>query len=395
MITNVVSLPSSRPRLWTPRIALVLLAQFLFGLGWSAYLVQPKYLATTFGADAVTISHVTVMSPVAAVVVLPLTLALIDRGRRPWIFRAGLLLLFLASLGYASGPKLGPFIYLLQAMIGAAYVLSYNASASVIADRAPPERLGEAIGLLGASNVVTNALATALAETLATHFGWAFAFRTSAVLALVALALSGQLTEEARPRTGVAAVPLGPAVRGPLGRVLVVSALMGAAFSAMFTFHQPYALSLGGKTVAPFFIGFTITAVATRVFIGSLGDRHGHRIVSLVTMVGYGTVALATSRMNVSYLWAYGLAFGAAHGILYPTLNTHAVHLAPASARGRAITAYGGAFNVGVAIATLLWGRIAGTYGLPSVFVAAALVAYAGVLLLATRRPRVTSSLGG
>jgi MFS family permease len=167
--------------------------------------------------------------------------------------------------------------------------------------------------------------------------------------------------------------------------VLIASALMGATFSAMFTFYQPYALSLGGKSVSPFFVGFTITAVLTRVLIGSLGDRFGHREVSIGAMFAYGTVALVTSRLQVDYLWAYGLAFGTAHGILYPTLNTHGVHAAPAGARGRVFTVYGGAFNVGVVLATLTWGKVAVTSGYPSVFVGASLVAYLGALVLLTR----------
>jgi MFS family permease len=167
--------------------------------------------------------------------------------------------------------------------------------------------------------------------------------------------------------------------------VLIASAFMGATFSAVFTFYQPYALSLGGKSVSSFFVGFTVTAVLTRVLIGSLGDRFGHREVSVGAMLAYGTVALAMSRLQIDHLWAYGLAFGTAHGILYPTLNTHGVHAAPAGARGRVFTVYGGAFNVGVVLATLSWGKLAASRGFPSVFVAASLVCYVGTMVLLTR----------
>jgi MFS family permease len=388
MIARSASLSPPRSKLWSPRVGLVLTAQLLFGLGWSAYLVQPKYLATTFGADAGTISHVTVMSPLAAVAILPIALSVMDRVSRVRLFRTGLLLLFAASIGYLQVDHFGPALFVLQATVGASYVLSYNASASIIADEAPPDRLGEAIGLLGASNVVTNAIATTLAEYLATRYGWAATFRTSAGLALVALALSTRLSEKKMVRGERPRAPLVASLRGPLGVVLAASALAGAAFSAMFTFHQPYALSLGGKSVSPFFVGFTVTAVGTRVLLGSLGDRLGHREVSLAAMLAYGTVALATARLQVDHLWAYGLAFGAAHGVLYPTLNTHGVHAAPDGARGRVITLYGGAFNVGVAIATLAWGSVARAFGFPAVFVGAALAAYAGAGVLATRAAR-------
>lgn len=388
MTAPAASFPEPRSKILTPRIAKVLAAQFCFGLAWSAFLVVPKFLATELHADAETISHVTVMSPAMAVLVLPFAVAVMDRWNRTRIFRTGIVLLLLASLGYAWGPHAVPLLGLFQAMIGVSYILSYNSSASVIVDEVAPERLGEAVGFLGASNVVTNAIATTLAEHVSGVFGWSVAFGSSAVFALGALAISMGLHDERKRSNQAALEPLGPALRGPLGRVLIASALMGATFSAMFTFYQPYALSLGGKSVSAFFVGFTITAVLTRVLIGSLGDRFGHREVSVGAMFAYGTVALVTSRLHVDYLWAYGLAFGTAHGILYPTLNTHGIHAAPAGTRGRVFTVYGGSFNVGVVLATLSWGKLAASRGFPVVFVGASLVSYLGTLVLLTRGAR-------
>jgi predicted MFS family arabinose efflux permease len=99
-------------------------------------------------------------------------------------------------------------------------------------------------------------------------------------------------------------------------------------------------------------------------------------------MVAYGGVAIATAWLDVRYLFAYGLAFGAAHGVLYPTLSTEGVHAAPDGARGRALALYGGAFNVGVAIATLAWGEIAGKFGFIALFLVAGAVALLGAALL-------------
>jgi predicted MFS family arabinose efflux permease len=326
------------------------------------------------------------MSPLAAIATIPITVSLLDRVSRVWLFRVGLLLLLAASVGYTTVHHLTPLLFLLQGGVGASYSLAFNASAAAVADEAPRERLGEAIGLLGASNVVTNAIATTLAENVARGFGWNAAFEMSAALAIVALFLSTRLEERRHVHPNAKPVRILPAVRGPFGVVLVGSALMGAAFSAMFTFHQPYVLSLGGKSVSPFFVGFTISAVGVRLFFGSLGDRFGHRRVSRVAMLAYGAVALATAWLRVDFLWLYGLAFGAAHGVLYPTLNTDGVHAAPDGARGRAIALYGGAFNVGVAIATFCWGRIAARAGFAPVFVTAAAVCVLGAGVLGQKR---------
>jgi MFS family permease len=367
-------------------VTTILAAQLAFGLGWSAYLVQPKYLAGALGATPEHLSRIAMMSPIASIAMIPVTVSLMDRVSRVLLFRAGLVLLLAASLGYTTVHHLTPLLYVLQGMVGASYALAYNSSAAAVADEAPRERLGEAIGLLGASNVVTNAIATTLAENIARSFGWQAAFQTSAGLAIVALGMSTRLEGRTAPQHHTKPARIGPSLKGPFGVVLVGSALMGAAFSAMFTFHQPYVLRLGGKSVSPFFIGFTIAAVSIRLFFGSLGDRFGHRQVSCFAMVAYGAVALATAWLRVDYLWAYGLAFGAAHGVVYPTLSTDGVHAVPEGARGRSIALYGGAFNVGVAIATYTWGKIAGAFGFHAVFIAAAGVAFLGALVLSDSR---------
>jgi MFS family permease len=376
-------LPPPRPSLWTRRVITILSAQLAFGLGWSAYLVQPKFLAGALRANPDQMARVAMMSPIAAIAMIPVTVALMDRVSRVWIFRSGLLILLAASIGYTTVHQLTPLLYLLQGAVGASYSLAYNASAAAVADEAPRERLGEAIGLLGASNVVTNAIATTLAENLARAFGWTAAFEASGFLAVIALLISIRLEDRRVAHVATSLAGIVPSLRGPFGTVLVGSALMGAAFSAMFTFHQPYVLRLGGKSVSPFFVGFTVAAVGMRVLFGSLGDRYGHRQISRLAMTAYGLVAFATAWLKVGYLWVYGLAFGAAHGVLYPTLSTDGVHAAPEGARGRALALYGGAFNVGVAVATFGWGKIAEAMGFPAVFIGAASVAFLGVLVLA------------
>ena len=381
---------AARPFFAEPRFWLVLTAQTAFGLGWSVYLILPKYFATALGADAASIGHVSAMSGFAAVTAIPVVIALIDRvGRRP-LFQMGCLLLVALALGFTQVDRLGPFVYLLQAAVGSAFVLAFNASATMITDFAPPERLGQAIGILGAANMATNAISTIAAEHLAHGVGWDAAFQLSAVMGIVGLLLSLWVRE--RPRVVPRTEPAGRSEAKPLGpllRVLLVGALAGAPFSAMFTFQQPYALELGALQVSAFFAGFTFASVAVRVFFGSLGDRVGRRLVSCAAMVGYAVIALLTTRLQVGWLWAYGIGFGLAHGVFYPTLNALAVELAAERARGRVITLFNGAFNAGYGLSTLLWGFVADRRGYPMLFLLAAAVSlWAAVLLVAGVRRR-------
>ena len=133
----------------------------------------------------------------------------------------------------------------------------------------------------------------------------------------------------------------------------------------MFTFQQPFALELGARQVAAFFAGFTLASVAVRVFFGSLGDRTAGGSISCLALLGYALVSLVTSKLQVGWLWAYGIGFGLAHGVFYPTLNALAVELAAGAARGRVITLFNGAFNAGYGLSTLLWGWVAARARLP------------------------------
>jgi MFS family permease len=309
-------------------------------------------------------------------------LALIDRiGRRP-LAQAGALLLALLSVGYMFVDRVGPLVYALQALTGASFVLAFNANITLATDEVPPERLGQAIGILGAANMSMNAVATAVGERVAETAGWSTVFSLGALAAVVALVLSFAIVEDRSLVPTASSAPGSTPRLGALLPLLGVSALVGATFSAMFTFQQPYAVELGARRISEFFVGFTATAVAVRLLLGSLGDRHGRKRISALSLILYGTVALVTAKLRVGFLWAYGAAFGLAHGVLYPTLNAYAIEVVSPRERGRVIALYNGAFNVGTALSALAWGALAEHAGYPAVFVSAAVLSYAAVVLL-------------
>ena len=137
-----------------------------------------------------------------------------------------------------------------------------------------------------------------------------------------------------------------------------------------------------------FFIGFTASAVACRLFFGTLGDTRGHRQVSLGAVLLYSVSALLCVWLDPDLLWVYGLVFGTAHGILYPTLNALVLARLPASRRGMGMALYNGAFNVGMTCGGFGWGMLAAHYGYTALFTTASLIALlAAIPLLHAERP--------
>jgi MFS family permease len=395
-LTSPIELaPSPESRLFSPRLALLLAVQTVFGFGWSLYLISPKFWVVALGADANTIGRVSATGALASVLAIPLAAGGLDRiGRRPF-FRMGSALIVATSLIYLAVHRMGPLVYVAQAGTSIAFVLAFNASATLIADLAPPERLGQAIGIVGAANMATNAVAIVVAERIAERYGWPSVFRVGAVAGTAALLLSLLMREtsstievvaphrDARPRAGWSSS----------ATALLAAALTGVAFNALFTFTQPYALSLGAKELRSFFVGFTMAGVLSRTFLGRIGDRFGHRRVSSGAAILYAAAALGAIALDPHRLWPFGALFGMAHGILYPTLNAFMLGTMPSTWRGRAMIFYNGAFNVGSGLGGLGWGALAARSGYRSVFAAAGIVALgAAAVLFRRHRPSRTET---
>lgn len=371
-------------RLFTRDVALILIAQTAFGFAWSLYLLSPKFQAVVLGAGPGQIGVTTALSGLMGLSTVPFAAGGIDRLGRKLFFRIGAALVLLVSIGYFFVDHVGVLLYLLQGSVAAAFVLSFNASAALIADWVPSARLGQAIGWLGAANVCMNAVATAVAEPLADRYGWHAMFSLGIVASCVALVLS--LGMRNAPERPISHAPQGSSRLYDAGlavwRPLVVSALAGMVFCAVFIFVQPHALASGAREVRMFFIGFTASAVACRLFLGDLGDRRGHREVSLGAVVLYAVAALSCAWLVTDLLWLYGFVFGAAHGILYPTLNALVLARLPPSRRGLGMALYNGAFNVGMTCGGFGWGALAAHYGYQVLFFTATVIALLATLPL-------------
>jgi MFS family permease len=360
---------------WVNRdVRWILGTQLMFGFAWSLYLLTPKFVATELHAGPDVIGRIASMGGLAGLLTVPFAAYGIDHVSRRLFFRLGTALIVLLSLGFMHVHAVGPLVFVLQGCVSAAFVLSFNSAAAMLMDHAPPERIGQAIGWLGGANVLMNAVATMIAEPLAASYGWNVVFELGVVAGCAAFALSFA-ARDAPHRPLLAAASSAP-VREPskVGQwsILFAAFMVGGVFIAMFGFVQPYALSAGAHQVRGYFLGFTISAVLGRVFFGGLGDRVGRRVVSLWMMVGYALAALLMRKFHADLLILYGLAFGAAHGILYPTLNALMLETLPSARRGLGMALYNGAFNLGSSVGSLAWGQVAKQHGYPQMYTLAA-----------------------
>ena len=384
--------PPSAPRapLLSRGFAALLVAQVGFGYAFSTFLVLPKFLVVALRASPPEIGLVTAAHNGLVVVLVPLLGALVDRHGRRRFLTAGALLMAAASLAFTRVDALGPAIYALRGLQALAFAMAYAGGSALAVDEAPPDRVAQAIGIFGLTFLSMNAVAPGVAEEVSVRVGWPAAFALAAIGALLCAALSLRLRERAGER---AAEPLlaglvGVARRPSQLRVLVVIALVGIGFTAIFVFHQPFAEELGISRLRAFFAAYAGVVILVRVAFGDLIDRAGARRAALAALALYTGVPLLALAIPRTGLALVGVGLGLAHGVLYPALNAVALAQAGPRERGRVMALYQGAFQLGGTVGPVLLGQLAARTGYAPVFLTASACLGLAFGVLAWRSPR-------
>lgn len=365
--------------LFTAPFVRILAVQLAFGVSYSTFLLLPKFLRQELHAGPDAIGVLSGASVLWAALCSPFVGMAARRASRRALLGLALLLEGLSASLFVFVDEVGTLVYVLRACQGVAWVLLFNCTATLVADTAPHRQLARAVGFLGVSMLITNALAPLLTEPLAAHFGWATVFVLAGFCSLTSLILVPRL-----PRDGTMAEESLPSkVFSPSTLTLYYGSLvMGAGIGVMFTFVQPFALEQGASEIGAFFLGYVPAALFVRTILGHWSDRFGHIKVSLGSLVLYSLVVGLASRLTPSTLALYGAGLGFAHGFLYPALT--ATGLSQATPRMRSVFMgwFVFAFNAGFAIAVFVLGQVAKQTGYSPIFLITSSVILSAVVPL-------------
>jgi MFS family permease len=361
-------------------LGLIVSTQLAYGTCWSMFLLLPKFMTTELGASPSQIGLVSAIPSCAGALAVPFVGKMIDRvGRRPLIL-FGAAICTLQAVAFVGVDRIGPLLYALQLAYGLSFVIAFNAAGTHAADLAPPARLTQVLGLFGASNVITNAIAPAIGEPLASAWGWRPVFMLSAGFGLCAFLLALRLRDVEAPASEATAPPL--TERPKIARLVLSMAGVGAAFAVAFAFYQPFALSLGMHEVRGFFIGFASSVAIARVLLGSLPDRLGRKRTAVAALALYALVEIAMTKLAPGTLELYGALLGLAHGFFYPAVNAIAVEQCDRRQRGSVMAYINGGFQIGYTLGVLAFGWVAERAGFPTIFVMGGAVAALAALNL-------------
>lgn len=381
---------AQRDRLVTPAFVALAVAELAYFLAAGmAIPLTPRFATGPLGADALGSGIAYGAFGVTALLLRPFAGRLSDRyGRRPFLI-GGAVLCSVAFAAHAVAPTLAVLV-VLRLVLGVAEAFFFVAGFAMLADLAPPRRIGEALSYNSLALYLGVAFGPAAGEALLDIGGFRLAWLGAAALAAVATILALVLPERHdAPRPGQ---PLPPLLhRGAIGpsMALFVGVAGMAAFFASLSLYVPR-VGLGGA--GPVLLVFGLVVVGCRIAFARLPDRLPPYVLGTAALVGIGAGLLVMSVVaTASGLFAGAALAAAGVAFITPAMFRAVVERASLSERGAALGTTSAFIDLGFA-SPMLFGLVAAAGGPAAAFAAAAGLALAGAAgtaraAFADRRP--------
>jgi DHA1 family chloramphenicol resistance protein-like MFS transporter len=368
-------------------LPLYLLAVAVFAMGTSEFMLAGLVpdIAISLAVPLASAGLLTSAFAVGMVVGAPLTAA----WARRWPARAALLGFVLAfAVAHAVGALTTSYAVLLTTRVCAALAnAGFLAVALAAATRmVPVDRQGRALAVLLSGTTVATVAGVPGGAVLGALLGWRATFWAVALLCVVAAAGIAALPRHA---SGPAGVPLGAELaqlaRPRLAHVMVLGALVNAATFATFTFLAPIVTVTAGLDELWVPVALVLFGAGSSVGVavaGRLADRRPHLVLGVggpALLLGWvGTALLAATPAALLPLVCVQGALSFAVGATLIARVLHEAADAPTMGGSYATAA----LNVGAAGGPALAGIALGAGAVGPVWLSAALVALALLVLI-------------
>lgn len=297
----------------------------------------------------------------------------------------------LARYGYRAGMALGvlllgvppallavsaalPMVLAVSLARGAGLAIVVVVGPAMVAELAPAERRGEALGAYGVAVGIPAILGLPTGLWLVPLIGYGPVFLAGAGLALLALIGTPLLPARTPPVEQQGDVSHAPRHAG-LARPAVVFAAITVAAGVLLTF-LPLAVPAGSAgTAATALLAHSCAMPLARWVAGRHGDRHGHSALLvpavLAAVVGMaGIVWLGNPYAVIAGAALFGAGFGAAQNVTLMLMLARS----SSSAFGRVSALWNLAYDGGMGIGAVGFGLLAGPAGYPAGFASIAAV---------------------
>ena len=386
---------AERSRLLTPAFLAVSLASLAYFIadGITIPILQ-KFVVGPLGGDRVAVGIAYGAFSLTALILRPLAGSFSDRrGRRPLIV-GGAVLFGIGVLGHLLATTI-PILLVMRLVMGAGEAFVFVGVLSAVSDLAPEGRRGEAISYFSLSLYLGVAIGPFIGEALLGEDRFAAVWIAAAAMSGVAALFGLRAPETRSPALSAAGAEAAVPLRGWRSIVHPGGILPGLVLLAsttgmggFFAFGKLYADSLRMDGAGPIFATLAVIVIVFRSLMPWMPDRLGARRAASIALT------FNAAGMVIIGLWADPAGFYAGTAVFafgvcfaFPALSTLTTLSVPANERGAALGTFSAFLDIGFGAAPVLLGFIAQAAGFNAVFLASALVAGSGLILLAATRP--------
>lgn len=363
-------------------IALATAANFFFFCNFSAFFLLPLYITGLGGTEA-DVGFIMGSFGITSLGAIPFVAYLLDRyGRRKFML-LGYSVMFVASLMYLTVSELSYNIYLIRFVQGVSFAFSFTAAGTFVADYLPPNERAKWLGIFSAFTIAAYAIGPSLGELIIESFGFQVFFIYASVFSLLALVLALFMKDgsymTSKDPYGLGFFRLIASKRFSL--ILFSNLILAGGLGAILNFVAVY---LRSKEIHAFyfFLTYTVTVTAVRIFGGKVSDAWGRKTIAspgfLMVSITLAAMYLVDSPMS-AVLVAFLFSFG--YGFLYPTLSALVIDKAGEDERGKAMGAFNASYSMGINFLAFPFGIIARDYGYEAMYVVTGATVFIGFLI--------------
>lgn len=254
--------------------------------------------------------------------------------------------------------------------------------AALLAELAPPERRGEALGLLGIALTVPTIFCNALGLWLVANYGFGIVFVLGAAAPLLGVASALAIRSAPTPSRERGAGFLAGLSRGPILRVMILFCSMTIAAGAVLTFLPLAKPGAGLFSAAGALLFFGVSVTIFRWWAGRYSDRTGKP--GFLLLPGLLSAALGVAALSADgvLLLVGALVFGAGFGMLQNSTLLLTMERVSEKEYGLGSTMWNVAFDLGTGLGAFMFGFIISVTGFAGAFYICAALLIATLIII-------------